>query len=125
MKTQFLTTIEFRYNDAPKYDDDNVQHLNKIVTLGVFDTIQEAQTAGNKVLELLESNYKLNPNYNIKQRLGLGRYNKNLITDLGYIKTPFSFYLKITELKYNDLEQVIIDATESIKRYKQFKISAE
>lgn len=126
MKKQYLTTVEFRYYDAPKYsEDDSAQHLTKIVTLGVFDNKEDANTSGNKFLEVLETKYKLNPNYNVKQRLGVGRYNSNLIADLGYIQTPFSFFLKITELKYQDFEQSITDVTEAIKRYRQFKSAAE
>lgn len=126
MKTQYLTTIEFRYNDAPKYDiGDGVQHLTKTITLGVFETITEANTAGNKVLESLESKFNLNPNYNRKQRLGGDKFTKNLISNLGYIQTPFTFYLKITELKYDDVEEVITNVLAANKRYKEFKTTEQ
>jgi len=121
MKKQYLTTIEYRYNDAPKYTDEyTVQHLTKIVTLGVFDTIEEANNSGNKVLETLEAKYKLNPNYNKEERLG-DKYNKSLVSNLGYIETPFSFYLKITTLNYDTFDQSITDVTEAVKRYREFK----
>lgn len=120
MKTQYLTTIEFRYTDAPKGSDDT-KYINKVVTLGVFDSLQAAQQKGNEVLTVLEANFKLNPHYSGKiERLGQGRYLQDLIAR-GYILTPFDFYLKITPLKYEDLESVIIEATEGCKRYREYK----
>lgn len=125
MKTQFLVTFEFRYSDAPKHDGESEQYCNKKVTIGVFDTRDEANEAGNKELEKFEARFKLNPNYNKKERFSnnggcFGSAN-TLISNLGYIQTPFTFYAKITELKYNDIDTVIDGVIDAAKRYRKYK----
>jgi len=106
---KYLVTMEYRYSDAP--DDFNCTYRNKEDTIIISDNIKEAIKEGNKVLIELEKNFKLNPNYNIKQRLGVG-YMKRLISNLGYINTPFTFFLKITELKHNCIKESIKNVTE-------------
>lgn len=124
---KYLVTIEFRYNDAPKYNGEHPEYISKTITLGVFDTRDEANLSGNKALEIFEKHFKLNPNYNYKKE----RFSNNggcfgnpndLITDLGYLQTPFSFFAKITPLKYNDVEQTIIDVIEATNMYKTSQI---
>lgn len=39
---KFLVTIEFRYSDAPKYEGESSQYITKEITIGVFDTRDEA-----------------------------------------------------------------------------------
>jgi len=45
---------------------------------------------------------------------------KNLITNLAYLKTPFQFFAKITTLKYDVIDNVIEEVTDSVKMYKEF-----
>lgn len=122
---KYLVTIEFRYNDAPKYEDDSSQYVSRTITLGVYDTRDEANESGNKALEVFETNFKLNQHHNRKERFsnngGPFGYPKDLITNLAYLQTPFDFFAKITTLKYEDVEQHIINAIEATKRYKEFK----
>ncbi len=49
---KFLVTIEFRYEDAPRYRDESYQYISKKITIGVFDTRDEANIEGNKSLEI-------------------------------------------------------------------------
>ena len=95
---KYLATIEFRYTDAPRIYEESSRAITKKITLGVFDTRDEANLIGNKALEVLESKFSLNPNYNIKERFssngGLFGCPKSLISNLGYLLTPFSFYAK-------------------------------
>jgi hypothetical protein len=125
MKTKELVTIEFRYSEAPEFEDDLTNKTKKI-TVGVFDTFNEATEEGNKALEIFEKHFKLNPNYNKKKRFskngGAFGYPKRLITNLGYIQTDFEFYAKITELKYNDIESTILEVSKSQKRHRNSKI---
>lgn len=127
---KYLVTIEFRYSDAPKYDDD-LTCKNKTVTIGVYDDYDEACVYGNKLMENLESKFKLHkfPNgLEAKQE----RFSKNggcfgtkhnLITNLAYLKTPFEFYAKITTLKYDAIDDVINDVVGACKRYREYKLS--
>ena len=121
-----LLTIEFRYCDAPKGEYDS-GHKDKTITIGVFDTYDEAALEGNKIMEIFESHFKLNPNWNRKERFskngGCFGYPKSLITDLGYLQMPFSFYAKIQTLKFGDIEQTISEVLESVERYKVYKKS--
>ena len=125
---KYLLTIEFRYNDAPKLEGEYEpsQSISKTITLGVFDTRDEANLTGNKAMEVFEKHFKLNPHYNKKERFSnnggcFGNPN-SLITDLAYLQTPFSFYAKIEKLKYEDVEQTIINAVEAVKRYRKYKL---
>lgn len=121
---KYLVTIEFRYTDAPKYEDDLQQYISKTITLGVFDTRDEANLSGNKALEIFEKYFKLNPHWNRKERFsnngGCFGSPNSLVTPLAYLQTPFDFYAKVTKLKYDDVEQTIINAIEATKRYKKF-----
>lgn len=122
---KYLLTIEFRYSDSP--DGESEKYMMKKVTLGVFDTRDEANTEGNKALEIFEKHFKLNPNYNSKERFsnrgGCFGTPKDLICNGAYVLTPFEFYAKITKLKYDDVEQTILSALEATKRYREYCLS--
>lgn len=121
-----LVTIEFRYDDADEFD---VRYKSRTVTIGVYDDFDEACKEGNKVLENLESKFELHKfpqgHYAPKERFskngGCFGGKKNLITNLAYLKTPFDFYAKITTLKYNIIDDVIIEACEAADRYRKYK----
>jgi hypothetical protein len=126
--TKELVTIEFRYADAPKGDWDST-HNSKTVTIGVFDTFEEACIEGNKYLERLESKFPLHvfpdgrnaAKDRFSKNGGCFGGKKNLITDLAYLKTPFVFYAKITTLKYADFDETMNELTEARKRYIAYK----
>lgn len=117
-----LVTIEFRYLDKPAFDRDG-GNKSKTITIGVFDTFDEAIEAGNKALEVLEKRFKLNKAWNKKERFskkgGCFGSAERLITNLAYLQTPFSFFAKITTLKYCDVDQTITEVLDSINRYKE------
>jgi len=119
-----LLTIEFRYSDAPKTEDGST-YENKTITLGVFDTFDEAAIEGNKAMEVFEKHFKLNTHWNRRDRFskngGCFGYPNRLITPLAYLQTPFDFYAKITTLKYEDVEQTILSVLEATKRYRNYK----
>jgi hypothetical protein len=126
--TKELVTIEFRYLDKPKGDWDS-EHKSKTITIGVFDTLDEAIVEGNKVLELLESKFELHT-FPDGRKANKDRFGKNngcfgypqrLVTDMAYLKTPFSFFAKIEQLKYADIEQTITEVVEAHKRYKEYE----
>jgi hypothetical protein len=115
--TKQLLTIEFRY--TTKNDD----YKSKTVTIGVFNTLDEVIIEGNKQLEILESKFKLHK-FPDGFKANKERFSKNggwfgsstkLVTNLAYLKTPFQFFAKITELKYNNLEDSIFEVLEDLK----------
>ena len=119
--TKELLTIEFRYHDAPKGEHDD-GYKSKRITLGVFDTLEEAIVEGNKAMEVFEKYFKLNTAWNRKDRFskngGCFGEPKRLITNLAYLQTQFSFYAKITKLTYADVDQTISEVLEANERYK-------
>lgn len=117
--TKELVTIEFRYRDKPKNEHFS-GHETKTITIGVFDTFDEAIIEGNKSLEIFEKKFKLNSAWNRKERFSknggcFGSANR-LITDLAYLQTPFSFFATIKTLHYNEVEESINGVLEAIKR---------
>lgn len=122
--TKELVTIEFRYNDIPKGEYDS-GYISKTITIGVFDTFEEAIIEGNKALEIFEKHFKLNIHWNKKERFskngGCFGSSKRLITNLAYLVTPFEFYAKIETLKYDDVEQTILEVMEAAKNYENYK----
>lgn len=114
---KYLCTIEFRYTSKREYSSGGNMHINKTITIGVYDTIEDAIIQGNKSLEVLENKFKLH-SFSDGQNAIKERFSKNgapfggfrnLVTNLAYLKTPFSFYAKIDTLHHEDLEQTISD----------------
>lgn len=99
----------------------------KKVTVGVYDTQEEAIINGNKTLEKFEKYFPLNPHYNKKERFSknggcFGSF-KNLVTELSWIETPFDLYANIEILDYKDVDETIKSVMEAEKRYKEYKIN--
>lgn len=128
---KYLVKIEFRYSDVPKTDYD-YHSKNKMVTIGVYDTFEEACKNGNSLLEVLESKFELHvfPDGSkaSKERFskngGSFGSKKNLVASLAYLKTPFEFYAKIDTLEYDDIDEVIESVVSASKSYMNYKLSA-
>ena len=123
-----LVRIEFRYEDVPKGEYDP-EHKSKTITIGVFDTFEDACIEGNKALEVLEKHFKIHV-FPGNKEAKKDRFSKNggcfggkqnLITNLAYLQTPFSFYARIETLKYEDVETTILSIVEAKNRYKEHK----
>lgn len=119
-----LVTIEFRYHDRPVSEAPS-GYVSKTITIGVFDTFEDAIVNGNKALEVLEARFKLNAAWNTKERFskngGCFGSSNRLITNLAYLQTPFEFYAKITTLTYADVDQTITNTLDALERYKEYK----
>ena len=132
---KYLVKIEFRYSDVPKTEDEYTWK-NKKITIGVYDTFDEACKNGNNLLETLESKFELHQ-FPDGSKASKKRFSKNggylggkntLVTNLAYLKTPFEtpfeFYAKIETLKYIPIDEAIEDVVSSSKRYRSYKLSA-
>lgn len=110
MENKYLVTIEFRYNitSIDEFGDEYSSYISKTLTIGIYDYFDEACLRGNNILEIMESKFKLHefPNGEKANKERFSKKNK-LITNLAYLKTPFQFFIKIIELKYNRIEKVI------------------
>jgi len=128
MNTKYLLTLEFRFTSVNK-DKTDTNCNNKTITLGVFDSFEDACIEGNKNLEIMESRFSLHVfpkgHFANKERFskngGCFNSRKNLITNLAYLKTPFDFYFKITNLNYQNIESFINDTLISVNEYKDWK----
>lgn len=125
---RYLVRIEFRYSDAPKTDD-GYSSKNKMITIGVYDTFEEACKNGNNLLEVLESKFELHQ-YPDGTKASKERFSKNggylgskktLVSNLAYLKTPFEFYAKIETLEYSPIDEVIENVVSASKRYLNYK----
>lgn len=116
--TKYLVTIEFRYSDAP--DSMDLTYRTKTITIGVYDTIEEAITNGNNSLMVFEEQFNLNTAWNRKERF---TKTNRLISELAYLQTPFSFFAKIITLEYSSVEKEIENVVTATTRYKQYKNS--
>lgn len=124
---KYLVRIKFRYSDAPETED-GYTSKDKIVTIGVYDTFEDACQNGNNLLEVLESKFELHQ-FPDGSKASKERFSKNggafggknnLVSNLAYLKTPFDFYAKIETLKYNPIDEVIDEVVISSKRYKDY-----
>lgn len=120
---KYLVTIEFRYTSKREYSSGGNMSVNKTITIGVYDDFDIAISEGNKQMEILESKFKIHtfPQGDEAKRERFskngGSFNspKTLISNLAYLKTPFSFYAKIDILHYEDTAQTIEDVLKDLK----------
>lgn len=126
--TKYLVQIEFRYQRIPPSEIYS-QHTDTMLTLGVYNDEQEAYNAGNEALEKLEAKYPIHvfpsgqeaPKERFSKNGGAFGSSKRLITNLAYLKTPFSFYAKVTPLFFDGLEEVVDMVHGSLKKYRKCK----
>jgi len=120
---KFLVSIEFRYDKAPSFEDDFTS-ISKKITIGVFDSYDEAAIYSNNALEIFEKHFKLNRYHNKKERFtktgGCFGQAVDLITNLAYLETEFEFFAQITKLKFDDVEKTILEVIESEENYKEY-----
>ena len=97
---KYLVAVEFRYTGKP--DKIGCTSYSKTLTIGVFESFDDAIEHGNKFLGYMETLFPLR--HSNKDRFGLsnGPFNSKttLVTELGYLKTPFAFFAKITTLNF-------------------------
>lgn len=110
-----LLTIEFRYHDLPKYEHDS-GHRRETLTIGVFDTIEEAVKEGNKVLGVLANHFQVRPDDKFNAH-GLFGNPDRLVTNCCYPTNGIQYFAQITSLKFFDLSNVIRETFEAYKRY--------
>ena len=121
MNDKYLLTVDFRYTIRNKDEEIGDDYKTEIITIGVFDSKEEAISKGNESLKIFDKFYKRNPNYRklaeFSKNGGCFGSMVNLITDSEfYPQIRYSFFMKITTLKYEDLEQKIINIEQKIKK---------
>ena len=112
---KYLVAVEFRYNGKP--DKIGCTTYSKTLTIGVYNSFDDAIEDGNKFLEYMETIFPLR--HSKKDRFGRNNGSfgdkTTLISELGYLKTPFAFYAKITTLNFADKGEFIAGILSEIK----------
>lgn len=117
MNIKELVTIEFRYHDIPKTEFDD-GYAERKITIGLYDTLEEAIENGNKALSTLAKHFKFTKFFGLHN--GCFGNPERLVTDFYTIK-GIQVFAKITPLKFDNLEDVIYDVLNSQKRYNSLK----
>ena len=120
---KFLVRFEFNYHYVRTSNSES-GNKSKRITIGVYDTFDEAAKHGNEVLEYLEKHFLLNPNCDTKVRFskdgGCFGFPKDLISNVGYLRTPFYFCGTIKCLVYEDFRETILNIKESEEEYNNY-----
>lgn len=117
MKTKELLTVEFRYNDYTPHNEFETGYKTKTITLGVFDTLEEAIAEGNKALEILSKSVKIKERFKLR---GLFGRPDRLVTN-----NQMWIFAKIEQLRFNDLSETVTEVFAALKRYKDYKESEQ
>lgn len=113
-----LLTIEFRYHDEPN-DIGNVYREKKI-TVGIFDTLEEAIEEGNRVLEILSRHFEVRSDDKFSNNSLFGNPCR-LVSNCCYPTKGISYFAKIEPLIFDDLSETIKEAFEAAERYKAYR----
>ena len=104
MKKQLLT-IEFRYDSVPKYKKFG-GYTTKIVTIGIFDTLNDAINSGNDCLKVLSNRFEVRKDdiFSLTTSLGIPG---TMVTNCCYPTNGVQYFAKITSLNFDNLEDKI------------------
>lgn len=122
MKKELLT-IEFRYLDKPRNEHFSGSE-SKEITIGIFDTLEEAITEGNKALAVLAKTFEVRHNDKFQLNYIFGS-PKTLVTNTCYPTNGIQYFAKITSLNFADLESTIGETFTALERYKAYKQTEE
>jgi hypothetical protein len=105
---KYVVQIEFRYHKVTNCKSKpRVSLISDIRTIGIFDDFDSACNAGNNFLEeQLESRFQrcesVGSQRNRFNQDSMFGTKRDLVTNSGYLDTPFKFFAKITTLKPYD-----------------------
>lgn len=115
----YLVTIEFIYYVV---SNTKTKQIYKEITSGIFLDLDDAIEDGNKILEKLENKYELCGKPKRFSKSTYGVYGPaTLITNGGYLKIPFNFYIRIETLNYDSIDNVIQEAHNGMEEYLKYK----
>ena len=116
--TKELLTIEFRYNDQPKFDGDS-SHRSKTITIGIFDTLKEAIAEGNKCIDILSKTFQVRSDDKFRMKFLFG-FPCRLVTNCCYPTKGIQYFAKIEQLKFDDLNETVDETFKSLERYRNY-----
>jgi len=113
-----LLTIEFRYYDIP-INEDFSGYTTKTITIGIYDTLDEAIKEGNKALEILSKKFEVRSNDKFQKNFLFGS-PKRLVTNVSY-KDKIKFFAQITKMNFDDLNETIDETFKALERFNKYK----
>lgn len=113
-----LLTIEFRYNDRPSVICPATS-CKKIITIGIFDSLEEAVRAGNETLKTLSKHFQVRDDDRFKVH-GLFGNPDRIVTNTCYPTNGIVYFARITPLKFTCLSETIAETFRAHERYKQY-----
>lgn len=109
-------TIEFRYHEVPK-SEYSCEYVSKTITIGVYDTLEEAVKEGNKVLNKLSSKFKFRDSFGLHN--SLFDTATRLVCD--YTTCDVEVFCEIEQLKYeDDISKVMDEVFDSEEKYRKW-----
>lgn len=116
-----LLTVEFRYNGDP--DSIGSDYYNTTVTIGIYDTLEEAVKAGEDLLDNTLSKYFQVRETDRFSTNGFFGLPERLVTNCCYPTKGVQYFAKITKLEFNDptttIENILSQADRYITRRKK------
>lgn len=121
--TRELLQIEFRYLDEPSGHRDD-SHRSKTITIGVYETIEQAVKAGNEVLDIMSKVFEVREKdrFQVKGLFGRSHF---LVSNCCYPTRRIEYFASITHLVNEKIEDVITEVLEAADRYEKFKKEEE
>lgn len=120
MKKELLR-IEFRYHDTPKHPDFS-GFTSKTITIGIYDTLNEAIEAGNEAVKELAKSFEVREDDKFQLKFLFG-CPKKLVSNTCYPTKGISYFAKIETLDFSDLSSTIAETFEAYERYSSYKLS--
>lgn len=117
-----LLTIKFEYYDVPKWYRDSGS-TERTITIGIFDTFEEAAAAGNEAISTLSELLGAEN----KDRLSNGLLGNPVrsVSNYSHRARKILYRVEITPLVFDDLHDMVKEAFEARKRYQAFKKKQE
>ena len=113
-----LLQVEFRYHKIPlgEYLSD---WERKLITIGIYDTLIDAVSEGNKTLKKLSKEFKFTEKFGINN--GVFGTPTRLVTD--FSARHIQVFVSITKLHFDNVLDVMNIALETDKKYRNWKES--
>lgn len=119
MKTKELLTVEFRYEDAPSKNGCS-GYTEKTITIGIYDTLEEAIKAGNDILGELSKHFQVRTDDKFMLNYLFGS-PRRLVSNCCYPTKGVQYFAKIQQLSFDDVNTTILNAFNATDRYKNYK----
>lgn len=112
--TKQLLKVEFRYHKIPT-SEFGCDSVTKEITIGIYDTLEDAVKKGNEVLATLSKHFQVREKFEV--RGFLGSPNK-LVTNTCYPTEGIQYFASIETLEFeDDLENTINEVFNTTRKY--------